>query len=143
MSEPSAATFKVISITTEAGVELANVRAVTGPDVITVKRLGWRRLEEAEKANTKAAIAHVRELGGMAVVKEIREAGGRPAIEAAAKADPLVSYDIGVLLTIGVTSLDSEGIDELEPATAKAVAREVLRLSNPSLFESEDERKNA
>lgn len=141
------AQFKSVSIQTEAGVELATVKAGTGPSVITIKRLGWRRLKEADTANTKAAIAHVRDLGGAAVIKEIREAGGREAIETASKKDPLLSYDQDVLITIGITAVDGQPCtkeisDEFEPETVEATARAVLKLSRPALFEEEEDRKN-
>jgi hypothetical protein len=144
-------TKKTVSILSEAGDVLATESAVVGPDSITIKRLGWRRLEEAQRAQAKDAVSNIREMGGPAFVKELQssisEAGGRDGIEAAAAKDPLSGYDKHTLISLGAVRINdagatTEALDDLEPETATAVAREVLRLSRPALFETEAERKN-
>ncbi len=140
---------KTVLIVSEAGDTLASVAAVTGPNTITVTRLGWRRLGEAQKAQSKEAMQNIRDLGGPAFVRElqqsVKEAGGREAVEKAAARDPLSGYELGTLLTLGVKALDdgpptTDALDDLELEVAQAAATAVLRLSRPALFESEADR---
>src|SRR5436190_16260716 len=64
---------KQISIVNEkTGSVITTVGADVGPDQVVIRRLGWRRLEEAERARIKSSLQQVRELGGAAAVKEIQ-----------------------------------------------------------------------
>lgn len=153
--------MKTITIQNGSGAMLATVAAHYGPDTITIKRLGWRRLEEADKAHTRASLALMRDFGEhpevlKAITDAVREitdaklkdASGQP-VAPPVPADPLSRYDIGVLLTIGVVAFDGEPLanqkettEDLEPDTAEATARAILRLSRPGLFDTEADRKN-
>lgn len=139
-------------ITDEIGRELAAVPSYHGPKVVTIKRLGWRRLAEAATELAKSGMGYVRELGGPAVVKEFQSLGGaekvREAVEAGKKADPLLAYDQRSLVLWGTVAFDGvektpEAVDDLEPELAEAIARAVLRLARPALFETEADEKNA
>lgn len=119
------------------------------PRVITVRRLGWRRLEEAAKALQKVGAQAVKDFGGASVIKEIRALteDGKAALDAAQR-DPLSNYDLFTLLLAGVEACDgqaktAEGIEGLEPEVAQGVARAILRLARPGLFETEADGKNA
>lgn len=139
-------------ITDEIGREIATVTSYHGPRVVTIKRLGWRRLAEAATELAKSGMGYVRELGGPAVVKEFQALGGeenlRKAVEAAKTKDPLLAYDQRSLVLWGTVSFDGvektpEAVDDLEQELAEAIARAVLRLARPALFETEADEKNA
>lgn len=139
-------------ITDDIGRELAAVSSYHGPKVVVIKRLGWRRLAEAATELAKSGMGYVRELGGPAVVKEFQSLGGaekvREAVEAGKKADPLLAYDQRSLVLWGTVTFDGvdktpEAVDDLEPELAETIARTVLRLSRPALFETEADEKNA
>lgn len=141
--------MKTISILhVETGATLGTVSAIHGPDTIAIKRLGWRKLEEAEKAQHRSAMQYVRDLGGPAIVKEIEDARKKDTGDALATiANPIAPYDKRVLLLSGVVAIDGaskteDQIDEWEPETATAVVTAIVRLSRPGLFEGEPERKN-
>lgn len=136
----------------EIGRELAAVASYHGPRVVVIKRLGWRRLAEAATELAKSGMGYVQALGGPAVVKEFQALGGeqkvREAVEAAKTKDPLLAYDQRSLVLWGAVSFDGvektpEAVDDLEPELAEAIARAVLRLSRPALFETEADEKNA
>ena len=141
---------KQISIVNEkTGSVITTVGADVGPDQVVIRRLGWRRLEEAERARIKSSLQQVRELGGAAAVKEIQAEAEtmRGAIEGAAKRDPLLGYDKGTLILIGSASFDGAtptmaDVDDLEPESASAIALAVLKLARPGLFETEADAKN-
>lgn len=152
---------KTVVIASAEGLELAQIAAYRGPDQIGVKRIGWKRLAEAERAIVKTSIKHMQEIGGPKAAKElqqaIKEAGdSREVLEEKVredkKADPLSDVDLNTLLTYGMATVTygdqtrvatMDDIDDLETSVARAVGLEVLRLSEPSLFETEDVRKNA
>lgn len=149
----------------KTGLVLETLQSYHGPAAVVIKRLGWRRLDEAHDALVKGGMANIQDLGGVAVVKEFqafiddaRKSGtanaedpieaAREAVAEAKKKDPTTGYDPAQLCLMGVVTLDGveksrEAIDDLEPDVLTGIARAVLRLARPGLFEDEAERKNA
>lgn len=143
---------RTTTITDDIGRDLDTFQSYHGPATVAIKRLGWRRLAEASTEHAKSGIGYINALGGAAVVKEIQtlsaDANVRKLVADAKKADPLVGYDQAALVLWGAVSFDGaektkELIDELEPDVLERIARAVLRLARPGLFETETDEKNA
>lgn len=139
----------------KVGATIAQIDSYHGPGVVVIRRLGWRRLEEAAKALMKDGLKDLRDLGGAAELKELQALAGDPeAVEAvrarvrdAKKADPLSAYDKRELCQMAIVTLDGldktpEAIDEFEPEVLEGTARAILRLARPGLFETEADEKN-
>lgn len=159
----------------KSGATIDTLTSYYGPAVVLIKRLGWKRLEEADDAATKRGITSARDLletaGGadlmsqiQALVASTQPAAGdtadqgvldqaRAAVSAAKQRDPLTGYDKRTLCVIGIEriegvpgeagELDAEAvIDNLEPDVLTGIARAVLRLARPGLFETEADEKN-
>jgi hypothetical protein len=139
-------------ITDDIGREIDAFASYHGPQMVVIKRLGWRRLADAGTEHAKSGIGYVNALGGAAVVKEIQSLAAdtnvRKLVAEAKQADPLVGYDQASLALWGTVTLDGEpvtqgAINDLEPDVLERVARAVLRLARPGLFETEADEKNA
>lgn len=121
---------------------------------ITIRKLAPKHLAAAMRAAQAASLAGVREMGGIGVLKEMadlddkdaKKDGPKPAI------NPLVLYDVVTLLEKGIvewsyeTKLSRESIEDLDAETQELLAREILQLTKPALFEAydaEQARKNA
>lgn len=128
------------------------------PHTALIQKLPRRHFLTAGKAQQAQLITDIRAQFGQNWQEEIRNFTVNKedkATQDAAK-DPLLQFDVDVLLRFGVkawTCVDDEGqsievtdetLSDLEKETAEYLAREVLRLSAPKLFETEDgaERKN-
>jgi hypothetical protein len=143
---------------------VGEIASYHGPAEVVIKRLGWRRLSEASDALVKGGMATVRDMGGVAVVQEFQrfvddsrkhaaESSGdviedaRTAVAEAKKANPLTGYDQNALCLMGIVTLGGvektpELVDDLEPDVLTGIARAVLKLARPGLFESESDRGN-
>ena len=71
----------------------------------------------------------------------------REVAAAAKKANPLAAYDQASLALWGAVSFDGapvtqDAINDLEPDVLTGIARTVLHLARPGLFETEEARKN-
>jgi hypothetical protein len=113
---------------------------------VTIRKLNPRQLAAVQFAAQHRALEQVEALGGMKRLADLREFGPG-AVEAsheAAQRDPLVTHDIMTLLERGVLrwtvdeDLSPEALEELEPEVAEWLAREILRLTKPALFEDAD-----
>lgn len=145
------------------GAVLATVASFYGPAAVVIKRLGWRRLEEAAEAKQRDSIAEVKKIGGADVVAEFqkliedaqdraeaREAKAgtvREVVEAEKARNPLGGYDARELCVMGVETIDGapksyDLIDDWEIEVLQAVANAILRLARPGLYETEAARKN-
>ena len=142
------------------GATLATVSCYYGPGEVVIKRLGWRRLEEAAEAKQREGVAAVKGFGGADVLTEFQKlveaaqeraaekaASLREAAAAEARKNPMAAYAPRELCAMGVETIDGVAkhydlIDEWEPEVLDAVATAILRLSRPGLFETEEARKN-
>lgn len=144
---------------TRTGARIATLQSYYGPSLVVVKRLGWRRLEEAAEARQKAGIQAVKGYGGAEVITEFQKVvedaqaraeakqGLRDLVEAEKKRNPLASYDARELCLAGIDTIDGapkspDLIDDFELEVVEGVANAILRLSRPGLYETEDDRKN-
>jgi len=142
------------------GACLATLTSYYGPGEVVIKRLGWRRLEEAADAKQRASVQTVKAYGGADVVSEFqklveeaqdraeaKKATLREAVEAEKRRNPLAAYDARELCIAGIETIDGgaksyELIDDFEPEVVDGIATAILRLARPGLFETEADRKN-
>lgn len=114
---------------------------------VTIRQLAGRHLDKARKASQLESVQSVRELGA-ALIKEIQQIT-REEIAEEKQSDPLLGYDHGTLVRLGVTAwslddeLSPETCEELPEDTQEALAREILRYSKPSLFRTADDAEAA
>jgi hypothetical protein len=120
---------------------------------VTIRKLAPRHLEAAAKASQLQSIADLKEIGGPAFLKELEALGDGDKKKAedkaaeAAKRDPLLTYDPYVLIAKGLKEwtydapLVAESFEDLDDVTRDFIAREILRLSKPALFQTEAEQK--
>lgn len=126
------------------------------PHTVTIRRLAGRHLEKAEREHLVATIDHLKALGGVAFQRELESLGDETArneLIAKRQQDPLSSVDIYVVLRHGIVSwtydepVSVESIEDLDDEAATFLAREIMRLSRPSLFlsteDAEREQKKA
>lgn len=120
---------------------------------VVIQKLPRRHFIAAEKAQKATFFTDIKQQFGDNWQEEIKnfKTGDQPkAVQDAAK-DPLLQFDVEVLLRFGVKSwtiedppLSEEALADLDTDTAEYIAREVLRLSAPKLFEAVEgeEQKN-
>jgi hypothetical protein len=126
------------------------------PQTVTIRRLPGRHLEAAGRERVFARMDAIRRMGGprwqkdlqSAIAQEEQEAAAstvapEPVVEAApAPADPLLDYDKQVLVAHGVVAwsypdpVTPERIADLDADAVDWIAREVLRLTKPALFQT-------
>lgn len=126
------------------------------PHTVTIQRLAGRHLAKAASAHQMAAIESYRELGGAEFQKELEALGDQAAKEEAvrkAAADPMHGYDRDLLILHGLKSwsytdeadpatmlaITAEAIADLTDDAAEWLAREILRYTKPSLFQTAEE----
>jgi hypothetical protein len=118
---------------------------------ITIRKLAPRHLEAAAKEAQRTAMAEFRDMGGAAFMQELAalksdksEADAAPAV-----ADPVGLFDRVTLLSKAVTAwsyeeaIDVDTLAELDEETQAWLAREVLTLAKPALFQSEADAETA
>ena len=123
---------------------------------ITIRKLAPKHLKAASRAAQMESLEDLKAIGGPAFLRELTALGAdetaqRETVKAAAKADPLMTFDRLTLLEHGVTAwtyeraLGPEALEDLDDETREWLAREVLKLARPALFaedEGEAEQKN-
>jgi len=121
---------------------------------VTIQKLPRRHFIAAEKAQQAEVMGDLRRQFGDDWREQIYKFKADDKDETIKKAarDPLLRFDVPELLKHGVkawTYTDPpeptpEALDDLDKESAEHIAREVLRLSAPKLFEDEEgeERKN-
>lgn len=119
---------------------------------VTFRKLAPRHLEAASKEAQRQSIQDVKEAGGPKLVGEIQREFADPEkkkeLEAATTKDPLLTYDRVTLLEKSVKEwsypepADRTSFEELDEETLQWLSTEILKLSKPSLYETEADRKN-
>jgi hypothetical protein len=116
------------------------------PHTALIQKLPRRHFLTAGKKQQATLISDIRAQFGTNWQQEIdgfKSRKHQPDVENAAK-DPLLQFDVDTLLTYGVKAWtydqepNEEALADLDQETAEYLAREVLRLSAPKLFEAED-----
>lgn len=140
------------------------------PHTVTISKLPGRHLDKAEKESMFTSARNFRLLGGAEFSKElaaINEDKKKDEQLAKVASDPLNGYDVDTLLYHGIKSWTFDmplervlvaetnergdkvmvsripAIDDMDSESREFVAREILRLSIPSLFQTKDEAEAA
>jgi hypothetical protein len=136
------------------------------PNTVTIQALAGRHLERAQQETQFASADSLKRLGGIAFQRELAQLGDdnkRDELVKQHQADPLNSYDKYTVNQRGIVSWsypeslkpetyqDETGqtvtrvkaLDDLDSEAVDFFAREILQLSKPSLFLTDDETKAA
>ena len=111
---------------------------------ITIRKLAPKHLETARTANQVKSMDALRAMGGPAFIREIQAMQIESTVVAeAVAADPRLLFDKVPLMTAGVIAWSyadrertTEAFEDLDEATSDWLARELLMLAKPSLFET-------
>jgi hypothetical protein len=121
-----------------------------GDETVTIRKLTPSNLRAAQKANQRRSLEELHDMGGPAFLKELRSLNVSEAdVEEATETDPLLLYDRTVLLEKGLVSwtfereMNADAYEDLDEETHDQLARAILRLAKPSLFQSTDEQEVA
>lgn len=124
-----------------------------GEHTVTIRKLSPKQLGAAERAQQMKSIADLKAFGGPAFVKELKglsdekKQAEQEQAEAERRANPLVAFDRDTLLAKGIVAwtftddgdqvaeIDADHIEDLDDAIGEQLAREILQLAKPSLFE--------
>lgn len=111
---------------------------------ITIRKLAGRHLEKASQEAQRKALASVKAVGGPALLKEYLAIADRTTDDDKNKAtDPMSGYDPYSLIADGVVawtfeeSRTEDVIADLDVEIVDWLARAVLKLARPRLFQSE------
>ena len=142
-----------MSVFTSLVSEVWDVPGAPG-QTVTVRKLAPKHLEAARQAQQVRAYAEMkrtRELAGDDFIDRVMATATTPKEDA--MPDPLAAYDRITLMTHGVTAwtfdqpISAEAFEDLDDETQDWLARKLLRLARPSLFQSAEDaeaaRKNA
>lgn len=105
---------------------------------VEIKKLGWKKLREAVEVASEGAMRAMRALGkdGLEAVRGVT-ADQIAEQQKAAADDPASAFDPTTLLRAGVKAwsyerkLTPEALDDLDPAMASWLVREIAVLSQP------------
>jgi L-lactate utilization protein LutC len=124
------------------------------PHTALLQKLPRRHLITASKQQTATLMSDIRAQFGERWQQEIagftsKKSDDAAALTKAAK-DPLLQFDVDTLLQYGLKAwtydepLTPDALADLDQETAEHLAREILRLTAPKLFDLEegDDRKN-
>ena len=120
-----------------------------------IRKLSPRSLQAAQQEAQRKSLAAFRQMGGAALMRELEGINtAKPGGEAEKPKDPMDGYDAETLVLKGVVSwtyadkdpMDAEVVADMDGDELGRLARAILRLSRPSLFQdeaaSEADRKN-
>jgi hypothetical protein len=126
------------------------------PNSVTIRKLAPKHLDASAKAAQIESAEAFHRMGGAALLKQLEgldfdkvPGASRAALAAPAVADPLLQFDRSVLLVKGVQSwtydakVTPDAIEDLDEPTQDFLAREVLKLSRPDLFQTPAEQEAA
>jgi len=128
------------------------------PHEVLIQKLAGRHLQRAQQAFFNELVAGIRERGGAAVQKDLQQLfkGDEAATKekvAEQQKDPLNGFDAYVICQKGIkawTFVDEAGqsipvtpetIEDLDEEAVRFFATEIMRLTKPGLFQSEEEAK--
>lgn len=124
------------------------------PYAVTIRRLSWRQIQQAQRAVFRQGLELLNETAGGDVIakafKQLQELGGEAAIReqtATAEKDPGRNYDRATVLKAGILTWTEVGstdtppdkrpaaeiealVDDLEEDVAEQLFREILRMSH-------------
>lgn len=131
-----------MSVFTSMVTDVLEVPQAPGQSV-TIRKLAPKHLDAARRAAQDRALAEMKHLQSM----EMGDFLDRVLSEAKAPSvvDPLAAYDRVALMVAGVTAwtfdapVDRDHVEDLDEDTQDWLARAILRLSKPSLFQTEAE----
>ena len=122
---------------------------IVGFGTFVIRKLNRKRLSKAADVLQQSAIGKVQDMGGAAVIRDIRslatedvrkQAEEQLKKESEGAADPLLGYDRTTLIEQGVvtwpdgvTAPTHEQIEDLDPDVEEQLARAIVELSKPSL----------
>lgn len=115
------------------------------PHEVTLQKLTGRQLERASQENQIEAQQFVSRMGGAEFRKQLESVGDSVAVAeqmATIKADPMFGYHKPTLLKHGVKAwtydvpITDQAIEDLDDDALEFFAREVMKLTKPSLFVS-------
>jgi hypothetical protein len=118
------------------------------PHTITIQKLPGRHLGKAGQEHLYETVENLKRMGGPAFQRELQalgDEGKRKDLIDQYKADPLNSYDVDTLITKGLKAwsyekpIDAPTIEDLDDQSRDFIAREILRLTKPSLFLTDEQ----
>lgn len=118
----------------------------TDGQTAVIRKLGWKALDHARQVVQQRGLEMMKTIGWSEIQKSVAAQGGEAAVKAQADADPFLQHDPMVLLERGVVSWTlsekpaAKELEDLDEATAMALARAVYELSRPR---TDAETKNA
>lgn len=130
---------------------------------VTIQRLAGRHLSKADVENDIAAQEYVRQMGGAEFRRQLEEAtkdakkatDGTPEPIVAVKRDPVHAFDKHTVVLYGLKAWTYEApvpdvkdiearkalVEDLDPESLEWLAREILRFTKPSMFQTTEEAK--
>lgn len=121
------------------------------PHTVTIRKLAGRHLEAAHREYLFQTIENVKRMGGPAFQRELTavvqavDPEDRPTEGGPTAPNPLAGVDVLELLVRGVVAwsysepISREMLEDLDDDAAEFIARAILRLTKPSLFETAEE----
>jgi hypothetical protein len=107
---------------------------------VVIAALPRRHYLAAQQQQQQVYMEQVRGLGGVGVIKDIQALGGVERTQRqAAAANPLLQFDVDVLVTHGVKQINGAApttaqLEDLSPEAAEYIGEQVLRLTTPALY---------
>lgn len=125
----------------------------TDPDArVVIRKLAPKHIDAAAREQQLQSIRDMQAMGGPKFLQELSSLSSAEQQQIVNR-DPVQGYDQAVLCQHGILSWSydvkpsREAVDDLDEDTRYALAREILKLSRPKLFQSADDaeaaRKNA
>lgn len=122
------------------------------PHEVTIKKLPGRHLQKAKDVFLAGLVEGVQSRGGAKVQKEMQELWHDPDSKKTIEkiqADPLNGYDRYTIVEHGLVRwtyrepVSLESINDLDDEAVDWLAREILRLTKPKLFQTAEEQEEA
>lgn len=126
---------------------------VPGDDAysIVIRRLAPKHLEAARAVTYRQSLKSMRQLydeAGKDVVEQIQKATSDGSAADAVNADPLIAFDAVTLIEAGVVSwtydapLTRDSFEDIDADIQHWLATEILKLTKPSLYQTDDEQRD-
>jgi hypothetical protein len=127
----------------------------TDGQTVTIRKLAPKHLEAASDALSLKSMAQIDKFGGLERVTAMQQLGakGKADVDETQRvempADPLRGFDALTLIEKGVVSwtceepVGIEAFEELNEDTCDWLAKAILKLARPALFQTADEREDS